>query len=668
MDNQRKILEHWAEYSNYDSSKTQFNVFSGEYAMHRTGKRIETLFTGYDPDGTISVLYARNAFFRMLKGCKVPLFDVISTPESFAEEREMYAEFTSEYMKELEKRFLSAIDALVLQMTGTKMLPGTSGDREAAEAERLSELMDAVDNIADCLPACNADLLLRGGDFQPVRALSRKVERFRSLADCMLSMTSAPDAAYLCYIGTDTDTEGYFGIMLKTNGNLLFVNDRVNEHFIGEHLRARNGRWTEQKKSGLFPYEELVRFSGSDYKGYATRQEFDDDELDLFSLAPKTYLPVVLAVLMLSNYYSENTLGNLEVKYSDRLLPENRSALCNESQTALATVSNTALAQQHERFSCGFSAEQVLDGSAGTRFDYRTEENHGKSHLEHGFFTCTNQDLVELWGKGFELNTDSLLTTRTKILPATSPFGQPTEAECAEYVGTEKAMAMQAYIRAREQLSRHMREAMFEEYVRFGGMQAAKEWLEAAANAAKDRVELLALRALDENNEAFLDEMRERGVAIRVVEDSFCQGNIVLNRPVKTTYGSDSGKYLCNVTGNKCSIFVTFGPQSWQGLEYLLETKVPKIIRGWRKNRDYSGNPLLDARDPVNDVGTPFETDERKRNPHFVLSGWPGMSDAVKRLSGREATTSGMNFGVSIGFSKRGLLRKQKALKTDRIS
>jgi len=610
----------------------------------------------------ISVLYAKDAFVNILRSHKVSMYDAIANKECIQEEQEMYDIFTSPSVEAIEKTFLSNIDKLIDRMTGHKLLTGeVSGD---GDETMLSTLISAIDAVTEELPKCNNDLFLRGGAFQPVQTISKQICVCPTVADCLVNLSSAPDAAYLCYIRNNQALDGYFGIMLKSNGNTVFVNERVNESYIGEHMNHRNNRWAENKKLNLFPYDETIKFSGCDYKGYATQQEINDGALDLFAMAPQTYLPIVLAVVMLSSYFVTKGVGELPVKYTDRLLPVNTQRLEPETQTALAIASNgNGLVAAHSAFDFGFNTESVLDASAGARFDRHAPENEGK-YLpgEVGFFTCTNQELVDIWGKGFTVDPAAMLETQSKCI--TDGGNREHTIEMPEFIGVERAMSMQAYLRARQALADYMRKAMFEEYIAFGGKSAMSDWYKNAISV--DDMTRRAVKFLMDE-EAVAAEYLAHDVEVHAFlkeERRYSYQGRVLNEEIRTgKYGCFTGKYKCNVTGAVCSQFVGFKPLSWKGIEYLIGREVPKTLKGWKPSHEFLGNHILDATDPVNAVGTPYEDKERQQNPFYRTADyWNDKEcDAYKRLKTEpELRVRGIVFNVAIGFSKRGLAALKK--------
>ena len=276
-----EILERWAQYTKFDPGQTRFNLLTSEYTLNRCNKRIQELLSNYDPSGTLAVVYAKNICRELLQEKKLTLFDALTELDKYQETKEIWEMFSSQEVRDIEDVYLNAVDKLVQQVTGTKML----GQRDTdTERDAFFASVDAVvEELHIGVGGCNEELYRRGGEFKPVGKFSTHIHVFQRLADCLISLESVADGIYLCYIAEHGSAAGYFGFYLKSNGNLLSVNERVNEAFAGEHKQSRNARWTDEKKYRLFPYSFIMQFSEHDYKGYATKHTIDEDKLSLWN-------------------------------------------------------------------------------------------------------------------------------------------------------------------------------------------------------------------------------------------------------------------------------------------------------------------------------------------------------------------------------------------------
>ena len=124
------ILDRWLKYSQYDENQKSFNLLSPTYAMHKATEQMKTI-TSFDPSGTIAALYAKQIFFDICAELKVSLLDILSKPEEWAEDLEMYKLFTSDDFASIENAMLDSIDRFVRSVVPVKMI----GERDV-EAER----------------------------------------------------------------------------------------------------------------------------------------------------------------------------------------------------------------------------------------------------------------------------------------------------------------------------------------------------------------------------------------------------------------------------------------------------------------------------------------------------------------------------------------------------
>ena len=384
-----EILERWAQYTKFDPEQTRFNLLTSEYTLNRCNKRIQELLNNYDPSGTLAVVYAKNICRELLQEKKLTLFEALTELDKYQETKEIWDMFSSQEVRDIEDVYLNAVDKLVQQVTGTKML----GQRDTnTERDAFFASVDAVvEELHIGVGGCNEELYRRGGEFKPVGKFSTHIHVFQRLADCLISLESAADGIYLCYIAEHGSAAGYFGFYLKSNGNLLSVNERVNEAFAGEHKRSRNARWTDEKKYRLFPYSFIMQFSEHDYKGYATKHIIDEDKLSFMELGSDAYMPLILAMVMLNQKYAGRVLDDLPLVYVDSLMPVNLEQIESGSQ-ALMIPSDSAIALSHREFQLDFTPEKVLDGLLADRYNIDSPGAAGETSQTYRAFQQPKPD------------------------------------------------------------------------------------------------------------------------------------------------------------------------------------------------------------------------------------------------------------------------------------
>lgn len=666
-----EIINAWLSYTKYDPDKTTFNLMSNDYKLHRCNENIGKL-SDYDPTGTLSVLYAKKIFLDVVKDGRVKLYELLTNPDYIAEERQMWDIFHSPDVNAVENELLENVNKLVEQIAEKKMI----GERNA-EAERES-LFDSVAAVCEELAKCNEDLFVRGGEIKPVTRFSTHIHVFEYLAECLLALEESPDGMYLCYINNGGSADGYFGFYIKSNGNILSINERVNEAYPGAHKRSRNGRWTEDKKFGLFPYSYIFSFSEYDYKGYAAKHMIEEDKLAFFNLSPGAYMPLILAMIMLNSKYGNMDVSAMQLKYVDSLLPINVNNPLPETQ-ALIVPTGSALARVNASLNIEMTSEGVKMAEYAKKYDYSQTKGTGVHYSEVGCFPSGENIFVQLYGDDFVLDTASLLEANSHLKRLTAATGSSDVLPNYEFVGSERRMGKIAYKQAREQLAAHIRKKMYEEFTSFGGADAVQEWWK---KRLKEKRDILLKFCVDKYEAEQKGEGSDEGAlsCINIVTE--CKGVVYDNLksfscPMNPSHGFDrhgrpDGKCKCLLTGNMASVFFTFTFKNWMELESVIGEEVPKILKGWSSGgHQVSGNSILDATDAVWGIGTPFERGEQTKNrKYWTKSDWSShyfqhsseYPDWMTKKPPADALDKYpyVNFNFAIGFSKRGLAQFTK--------
>lgn len=623
-----EILDKWAKYTNYNPEQTKFNLANYSYEVHQINKRIEHIIKTYDETGALAIIQAKIMFKKILKNASYNALEYMKNPNIVEEEKEIWDMFNCKETLEIENSYVNTINQLSDKVIG-KILIGERNNEDV-----LNDLFDATDIVMKSLEKCNRDLFIQGNEILSITRISTHIHLFETLAECLTALEHTADGLYLCYINCGGTADGYFGFFLKNNGNLLSINERIDETYSGQHSHSRNGRWTDDKKYELFPYDYIFNYTEHDYKGYATKHLIDDEKLAFFELGQKVYLPIVVAMIMISKQYVGKTI-DINIKYVNSLLSCNVEKISN-SNNKLMIINNSALIESHKTIDLSFELKKVINGSYSEEFNY----GNNKDYKEVGTFTNSNQMFVDLWGKDFSYNSLNIYETNS-VLRITDN-NSDLKNILPEFIGTKKRMRLQGYYQIRKQLADYIRGKIHDEWVIFGKTPAVKKWyLECISNNIDKVEELIVEKYLQiQNGEKSLSEnwhTTDKNILdIYYVEQKYPNdwGNIILNK-CKDIYKSE---YFCMKTGAICSIFFTFAPKDWKQLELLCECEVPKIVKDWCADGHFGdGNSILEATDMVTQVGTPFERYE---------------ADKYEGLYNEHGIR--FDFKFSIGYSKRG--------------
>lgn len=616
-----KVLEKWAEYSEYDSSQTCFRMFSFEYEAHKLTKKIAHINDAYDDSGILSVILVKRLFGKMMGSLTVDMMSLLSNPQQLDVHMEMYNILTQQFVLDAEKEFLNNINAMAYQVIGKNLI----GDGQEAE-KRIEELViESAENVINALDKCNSEVYQKSSKVPEISRFSTHIHKFPSLSECLLSLSDSrtKDGMYVCYIDICQSPDSYFGFFVKSNGNIFSVNERVDEKYQGQHQHSRNTRWAEEKADNLFPYDFIFSYDDYDYKGYSTHYMIDDEKLSFFHLEEEAFIPLLIAMAFLARRYNGKELEAEEV-YVSSFLPSN---ITESSKThELAIIQGNQIVVRHKELELDlvFDADAVISGSITEEFPHDTGD----------FIYMTpskkENNMIKIWGQGFVL--PQAFMSSQKLIGNGYKY-------VAEFVGNRKKMRLQAYYEIREQLATYMREKIYEEYVAFGGMKAVKKWYTDAIKSHVDDLEEFIAKHYDD-----MKRTEQHKLCIGAYTISYNDGKFpnLLRRQYIPNATSESKhcdfKYYDLHNGYACNCWITIEAKDYLAIEDLLHTKVPKIMQGWtREGHDFSGNSILQVVDKADGVGTPFELNEYRRNERY-------QKDSTYDV-----------FQIAIGYSKRGL-------------
>lgn len=680
-----EILELWAKHTEYDPEQKSFVLGSNNYEFNKCGKVMTILNTEYDPSGILSLLYAKTMYKQIMEHSKCNLFQLINDPNLLDEYVEMWAAFNSGTVTEAEDALMSAFNQIISTISGTALLGETNKE------EDLKLLYTSIESVTESLHKCRVDSFLRSN--LPLGKLSSVhpvIEIFPTLAHCLLTLEKRPDGIYICYVSQYGSAGGYFGFYLKSNGNIISINDRIDEAYVGQHGNSRNGRWSESALTDLFPYDELLDFSEHDYKGYATKwavkkkaeaegehsaaEETEAEECTEFHLKDlnrETYMALVLAVVLLTRKYSNSYAEDAQKMLVDSLLQKNFALLEQSTNcTSLIPRESSAILKATNEWQPNMTTGQIVSGELNTKFNYRGNEEklirkNDKivNYNDFGIFANIQSVFVDLYAEGFELDTAKLLYAPDRLQLTD---GGSITLRHKEFIGSEQKMALECYRQARRQLADYIEDQMLAEYIRFGGDDAVAAWYK---NLVHDNKQMIFDLAVDTYIAVENGEMRNSHrspwavscskkleVCIENETKHYGTTEFILNtsselHPSPGEKEPYAEKWICPVTGTTANVWITFFPCAYQEIERIFQCEVPKIIKGWSQtgpDEFAQGNSILNSTDAVAFIEHPYQlTNHSRRRENYR---------GIKRR----------DFHFTVGFSKRGLNALIKQRKADR--
>ena len=638
------ILKAFGEYADYDPDQKAFNLLSANYVYHQAGKRITTICDVYDPTGRMAVLYARRVYDGVISDARVKLQELLRHPEAFEREQKMYQLFHDDTVEQIENDYIEALNQAMLIMTGRKII----GERDLESEKQI--MYDSIEAVVEQLGACREDVYISSGrPVEMIRNISTKIHLFNYMAECVLTLqNNAPDGAYFCYINNNGTADGYFAIMIKSNGNLFSINDRVSEAYIGQHTNSRNNRWAEGHK-GIFPYNQIMTFDDHDYLGYARKYNIDESKLNLRDMDAQYYIPVLLAIICVINGRVGKTLDEKKTVYLNSLIQGNLGS--GEESTALIALDHTGLiAQTTQALEISFDRDKFLAGGYAEEFTPRAGTK--------------NQKLVDMYAQDFELKAKPFSMTASNVLQTGRlTDGTDEKPVHAEFIGSMDAMRRQAYYEARIELADHIRAKIKKELEAYGATEG--EQLKALTKWFGD-----AMTENVENWYPVLARLYRDALAVKNSTDSVKKNyhreddpdwikdiHLLNEKDPYITYSPHFNEakwklnlwgekmapeyYYCPITGNRASIWFEFRAIDAEDIRHFIGDKeLIRPLQTWRSSRYrratddffYGGNPILDAVDAV-DFVVPFnDRDYRIDFSYYIGFSKRGMARLIKEL------------------------------------
>ena len=257
-------------------------------------------------------------------------------------------------------------------------------------------------------------------------------------------------------------------------------------------------------------------------------------------------------------------------------------------------------------------------------------------------FDNTNQIMVDLWSEGF----------------------QPRDISAAS-----AADDLGRYCQAREQLAAYMRERILDAYIEFGCAQEVCAWYDSTLAGRRETIIDLSAKAvalrrgkLEKPGTGYvaMDRFLQDPYRLPVTEAHEVPGKIPSR---SATFGSlhmspASSDYVCAITGEASDVFVKFALDSWEDMELVMGTELPKVLQGWQRFRLPVKHRTRSRYDAVGMVGTPIE--------HCVYACYQEARAACEakglNLAREIQYLSAFNPNIVIGFSEKGLQKVWKKL------
>lgn len=610
-----ELLEKWSKCLEYDKDQTTFDLNTISYDIHKAGDTIKTIINEYDPSGNLAVVYAKNKLIKFLNSLTIKLIDLFTDNTAVLDLNDLFYLFSSKSVKSIERNLVNAItniaDLLNLNLISDRNISDIILDDLSNILEELHECkVELVGNVTK--PAVDRDMLYND-----------EIEVYNTLAECILRIETYPEGIYLNIITDNNSLGAYFAYIIKKNGRMICINDRVQEEYRGQHKVSRNGRWTDSKKYNIFPYH-LFEYSNHDYKGYATKMTLEDKQIPFHKLGTDA-IDIVFTMYLLMQKFDHLDVDTIPRVYSENLLSYGIRQLNDEGRLLHALTKNSLIVKETSdlEYKLLMTDEDIVNSTPSNILDNSNRTGYDKYKEFGDFDTSYGHPFIDLYGEGFEQSTEY----NYKLLGESN----------SEIIGTAQSLYKQKYIDRRHELFHYISAKMAKEYEEFGGIAAIDEWWRDQCRINVDKLLSLAVEKYISNTRNGFDMISQ------VIDDdimySISTKDHSMFDDLHTLYGAK-----CPIYSFVSNIFFNFRFRNYSELLRIVdETAIPRFLIGYHHDRDVKCNPLLDAYDPIAYLGTPVESRMRST---------PEMLDVIDRL---HESKYEYRFQIAVGLSKRGL-------------
>lgn len=616
-----RCLNEMIEFIGYDPDKKIFKLSESNLDYHYKIKNLIEYANNADPSGHTTLIYLSNMCRKILGYTMVNVLSVIENPQIIKKYVKIKQLLDSEIVVETKREMMEMIDKFASSFGNVALI----GERNSDDSEQ--DFLNSIESVVEEFKKLKFEVYSKSN--LPVGKIERfapEIKVFGSLSQCVVALEKSSDGICICYISSG-GLDGYFGFFVKSNGNIFSLNERLDEAYVGQHNRCRNGRYAEGKAFDLFPYDEICKFSGEDYKGYSTNIEIDQNCLNIFDVGKtnrSVYMRMIISMALIVNKYSGVKIDD-ECVFIDSLMQSNLKKLEQSQENALMKIEDASIVKRQSNFKINFDKNRLINGDYNYEFHhYNTMRKHGES----GHFPGYNQELVKIYGQDFEFSNEELLSTdSSRRLIGDSEVSR-------ELVGSKKRMELQAYYNLRKKLAEHIKKKISEDIDKFGGINYFFEWYRSELLKHKKEIYKLCLDCFNreestkENILAFGDK-NEYGISpeVKITADyrnifySLYNEQTIRRSMVLTPIEYDDrgmfAKFLCPITGQKANNFFIFRFGDWKQIEKFIGNGLPNFCKDWVNTAfcegRYNGNPILDATDAVGFIESPF----KKVNFHF---------------------------------------------------
>ena len=583
------IMNKWAEVCEYDTNRTSFTL--GTYELHRAGKLAEKILTEYDDSGKLSLMVLKKAFIDQMSDAKVKMIDLLRNRNEYHNYFELYDLLYSKDVLDAEDAVSRTVGSMYKNITGTALL--ADNRKEIDITNKIGVLIEDIEKL-------RMETYIVGYDKIHIEKMSKDILIFNTLAEAIVTLEQdkVSDGTYVCYINMNNSNDSYFAIILKSNGWIASWNDRIDERYPGQHRRLsqRNGRWAEDKRDNIFPYDSLLVYDNHDYKGYATTFRIRDEYINEHGVRA-----VKISKLMQYDGDVNLILGLIfwKIKFQGKALNEKvvYSNVLLEMHDGILTDS------KDEKSLMCLNAQMIKKSKYAQRnrdIDINLDSDSVKNPEIIGLnYECT--DMIMKYGHDFELRNTGFKETEKLMIGNYEGLLDP------EYIGDENTLKKADMYLARKQLADKIHSNIEKELKEAGGEDEVHNEISKLLknNIPNILIEIKKHFSLIGNENIY---KRYDDKDLSIIRTDIKEHPLWIRRSEELNK-LRNGKEVCPITEAIATIRFSIEIKTLDGLKRLIENKedIPKVM-DLMNIRGHGGNPLLDMIDPVELIRSPFES------------------------------------------------------------
>lgn len=618
MDINLEILSTWGKLTNWNvlrDTKTfsiSFTV-AGEklnvtnYDIKKINDKIEDIIK-VDESGTLAVIYLRDFFYNTyVDSVKYTLKKLI-----YGEDADRLKDF-----KKLHDLFNLSIEESLQFIKKLSLLSMSSSDVKLLGNDiDYNKVYSYISDVLGKYKTLNKDVHSCGSKISSNLSIISSIKIVQSYAQALLEVENSDDGIYSYYIENKL-MNGYFAIIVKSNNNILSVNDRVNETFPGQTSNSRTGRYADNKAFEIFPYDEVLTFKGEGYKGKESVFSVNDDKMmstdsgrffNMNSLSEEARIKFFMTIWFTILQYGDKSLDSSKKVFVDSLLKQSIQPLLEDKkQYALTIREDSTLLSSHDNVitiededaDYFKSFENIIKFKLIYFNNHSTETDY--AHTKHSLDYVINQ-----YAKDWQPDKTNIINQNRLLL--TLQKNETAIDTNMEFVSSKEMFDKYYFWRVRQQLKEYAEENIQKEIKKYNGVDNA---MTRFYSSIKDRQKLIIndikstlKNVLKDKEDTTLESLR----GVRVDNKLFIASERLYGSPFQRT--ASSPLYLnndtCPISGSRVEnsssyINVYYAIRDAEQMREVLDIDIKKepLYNFLFLTTPYVGNHLLDMVDPL---------------------------------------------------------------------